>query len=147
MHSISFKTKFGWISAFEYKGKLTKITFKRQYKNKKTKILLNFKKQIEDYINKKKNRFKLNLNINGNIYQKIVWKEISKIKYGQTSSYGKIAKKLKLSPRYVGKICGENKFVLAIPCHRVVRSDGSLGGYSTKGGLKLKKKILDFEKK
>ena len=71
---------------------------------------------------------------------------LKKIKFGKTKSYGEIAKKYKLSPRHVGKICGQNRIVLAIPCHRVIRSDGSLGGFSGLGGLTLKKKLLIFER-
>ena len=48
-------------------------------------------------------------------------------------------KKNKLSPRHVGKICGQNKIVLAVPCHGVVRSDGDIGGFSSPGGITLKK--------
>ena len=54
-------------------------------------------------------------------------------------------KKLKISPRYVGKVCGQNNHILLIPCHRVVRSDGRLGGFSAPGGIKLKQKLLSFE--
>ena len=84
--------------------------------------------------------------VEGNNHQKNVWKEMSKIKYGETTTYGEIAKKLKLSPRHVGKICGQNKLLLIIPCHRVIRSDGSIGGYSGNGGIQLKKKLLEFER-
>ena len=55
------------------------------------------------------------------------------------------AKKFNVSPRYVGRVCGENRHILIVPCHRVIRSDGHLGGYSAKGGISLKKKLLDFE--
>ena len=75
-----------------------------------------------------------------------MWRELKNIKFGKTKTYGEIAKKFKLSPRHVGKICGQNKIVLAIPCHRVIRSDGSVGGFSSIGGVTLKKKLLDFEK-
>ncbi len=57
----------------------------------------------------------------------------------------KLLKNLKISPRYVGKVCGQNKHILVIPCHRVVRSDGSLAGFSARGGIKLKKKLIQFE--
>ena len=83
----------------------------------------------------------------GNKTQKKVWSELRKIKSGRTKTYGQIAKKLKISPRHVGKICGQNKLPLYIPCHRVIRSDGTLGGFSAIGGTKLKKKILMFESK
>ena len=76
-------------------------------------------------------------------------KKISiKTELGWVSAFennGKIAKKFNLSPRHVGKICSQNKIVLAIPCHRVVRSDGSMGGFSSVGGISLKQKLLDFE--
>ena len=86
-------------------------------------------------------------NKNRNLIQKKVWGELKKIKTGHTKSYGEIAKKFNISPRHVGKICSQNKLLLLIPCHRVIKSDGSLGGFSSLGGIGLKKKLLDFEKK
>ena len=84
--------------------------------------------------------------MNGNKVQIKVWNDLKKIKPGNTKSYGQIAQKYKLSPRHVGKICGRNKLVLLVPCHRVIRSDGTLDGFSSIGGIKLKKKLLEFEK-
>ena len=78
--------------------------------------------------------------------QKQIWPELYKIPYGCTKSYGEIARKLKTSPRYVGNVCGQNKHLLVIPCHRVVKSNGELGGFSGLGGIKLKKKLLMIEK-
>ena len=78
---------------------------------------------------------------------KKIWKELKKIPYGKTKSYGEIAKIVKTSPRYVGKVCGQNKHLLAIPCHRVIRTDGTMGGFSGTGGLKLKKRLLILEQK
>ena len=84
--------------------------------------------------------------MDGNKVQIKVWNDLKKIKLGNTKSYGQIARKYKLSPRHVGKICGQNKLALLVPCHRVIRSDGTLGGFSSRGGIKLKKKLLEFEK-
>ena len=56
--------------------------------------------------------------------------ELKKIKFGKTKTYGEIAKKYKLSPRHVGKICSQNKIILVVPCHRVIRSNGNIGGFS-----------------
>ena len=81
----------------------------------------------------------------GTSLQKKIWKELLKIPYGSTKSYGEIAKIIKTSPRYVGNVCGQNKHLLIVPCHRVVRSDGSLGGFSSIGGIKLKKRLLKLE--
>ena len=77
--------------------------------------------------------------------KKKIWKQLINIKYGSTKTYGDIAKILHTSPRYVGNVCGQNNHLLIIPCHRVVRSDGSLGGFSGLGGVKLKKKLLELE--
>ena len=75
-----------------------------------------------------------------------IWKELIKIPYGKTKSYGDIARKVKTSPRYVGNVCGQNKHLIVIPCHRVIRGDGSLGGFSAPDGINIKKKLLDLEK-
>ena len=145
MNSLSFKTRFGWISAFEKKGKIVSIKFGK-YKNKTiSKNLKNLKIKINGFFNKKNRTIKSNFLIEGNMIQKKVWRELTKIKIGKTKSYGEIAKKFKLSPRHVGKICGQNKIPLAIPCHRVIRSDGTMGGFSAPRGIVLKKKLLNFE--
>ena len=145
-NSITFKSKFGYILAKEHNNKIYTIKFTNKRKNNSSKILINLKKQIMKFFEKKTKRIITPYNIEGNAIQKNVWNEISKIKYGKTKTYGEIAKKFKLSPRHVGKICGQNKLLLMIPCHRVVCSNGSMGGYSGKGGIKLKKKLLEFER-
>ena len=107
-NTISFNTKFGWISISEVNNLITRIQFRKLRKiGKKTKILSKCKSSLISYLSG--------------------------------------AKKLKVSPRYVGKVCGQNKHLLAIPCHRVIRSDGNLGGFSSIGGVSLKQKLLDFE--
>ena len=144
---ISIKTKFGWISAFENRGKIFRIKFGKMKKQKNSKILNNFKKNLIQFFNKKVSSIRAPYLIEGSKIQKKVWYELKKIKLGTTRTYGEIAKKYRLSPRHVGKICGQNKLLLSIPCHRVIRSDGNLGGFSSMGGINLKKKLLDFEKK
>ena len=145
MNSLSIKTKFGWISALEQRNKIVQVKFGKHKNKFVSKNLKMFKNSTNNFLNKKIRRINSNFLIEGNNIQKKVWKELTKIKIGKTKSYGEIAKKFNLSPRYVGKICGQNKIVLAIPCHRVVRSDGSMGGFSSIGGISLKKKLLNFE--
>ena len=145
MNSLSIKTKFGWISALEQRNKIVKVKFGK-YKNRSvSKNLKRFRNNLINFLNRKNDTFESDFLIKGNAIQKKVWKELTRIKLGKTKSYGEIAKKFKLSPRHVGKICGQNKIAIAIPCHRVIRSDGSMGGFSARGGIILKKKILDFE--
>ena len=146
-NTISFSTKFGWITATEQKNKVTSIRFKKSSKQGKTSFLLNkLKNDINLFFKGETKLINLQLKIDGNMIQKRIWNELRKIKKGETKSYGEIAKKFKLSPRYVGKICGQNQHILAIPCHRVIRSDGSLAGFSAIGGKNLKRKLLEFEK-
>ena len=146
MNSLSIKTKFGWISALEQRNKIVEVKFEKHKNISVSKNLKKFRNNLINFLNRKNNTFESNFFIEGNIIQKKVWKELIRIKPGKTKSYGEIAKKFKLSPRHVGKICAQNKIAIAIPCHRVVRSDGSMGGFSARGGIILKKKILDFEK-
>ena len=123
------------------------LAYENHKKNNYSFILKKFKEKLSNFYKKKIDLINVPYEMRGNYIQKKVWKELKKIQIGKTKTYADIAKKTKLSPRYVGKICGQNKLVLLIPCHRVVKSDGSLGGFSSPGGVKLKKKLLDFEKK
>ena len=146
IRKISIRTRVGWISVFEKEGKIFKIIFGRLKNQIKSKILENFKKNLFKFFNKKTPYIRAPHRMNGNKVQIKVWNELKKIKLGNTQSYGQIAQKYKLSPRHVGKICGQNKLLLLVPCHRVIRTDGTLGGFTSSGGIKLKKKLLEFEK-
>tara|TARA_B100001093_G_scaffold519257_1_gene607402 strand:- start:1907 stop:2206 length:300 start_codon:yes stop_codon:yes gene_type:complete len=85
-----------------------------------------------------------NNTFNGTDFQKKVWKYLKSIKKGQCKTYKDVAKAINRpkSSRAVANAIAKNPFPLKIPCHRVIRSDGSLGGYSAKGGIKFKKKLL-----
>jgi methylated-DNA-[protein]-cysteine S-methyltransferase len=83
----------------------------------------------------------------GTSFQKKVWKELKKIPYGETRSYKEIAHAIghPQSARAVANACAKNPYAPTVPCHRVVRSDGNLGGYSAKGGIKKKAELLRLE--
>ena len=83
-------------------------------------------------------------NCYGTKFQLAVWKEIAKIAFGHTKTYSDIANILgkPKSARAVANACGKNPYPGSIPCHRVIRSDGSLGGYSGAGGIETKRKLL-----
>ena len=80
-------------------------------------------------------------------FQKLVWKEIEKIPYGKTKSYKDIAIQIgnPKSSRAVANACGKNPLPIIRPCHRVICSNGEIGGYSANGGVKLKKALLKIE--
>lgn len=106
-----------------------------------------YKDFIDDYFNGDsgaldKIKYK---NQRGSDFSKKVWQAMSQIPYGHTVSYADIAKKIgqPKAVRAVGGACGRNKLPLLIPCHRVVKSDGSLGNYAY--GPKIKKLLLNLE--
>ena len=142
MEIASFKTKLGWITVKKQGRNILSLSFG---KTNETNDVINIKNQINLYASGKLKNFKINYSFEGSPLQKKIWKELSKIKYGKVSTYGEIAKKVGTSPRYVGNVCGQNKLLLIIPCHRVIRSDGKLGGFSGRGGIKLKKRLLNLE--
>ena len=85
----------------------------------------------------------------GTKFQLAVWEEIAKITPGKTKTYLELANVLgkPKSARAVANACGKNPYPGPIPCHRVIRSDGSLGGYSGAGGIETKRKLLLNERK
>ena len=92
--------------------------------------------------------FSLPLRPAGTAFQRRVWNEISAIGSGQTKSYGQLAKNLKNAPRAVGQACGANPYPVVVPCHRVVASDGGLGGFARQRGgflLDTKRWLLAHE--
>jgi methylated-DNA-[protein]-cysteine S-methyltransferase len=79
--------------------------------------------------------------------QKKVWHELCRIPKGSTITYGELAKRVGKSRaiRAVANAVGKNPLAPMVPCHRVVRSDGTLGGYSAKGGIAAKRRLLRVE--
>ena len=84
------------------------------------------------------------MKLKGTEFQILVWKEIAKLPYVQTRSYKELAIAIGKpnSSRAVANACGKNPYAPEIPCHRVIRSDGHIGGYSGLGGIKRKKELL-----
>ena len=85
--------------------------------------------------------------LKGTKFQVKVWKYLKTIPKVQISTYYQVAKAIKKPKaiRAVANAIGKNPYAPKIPCHRVIRSDGSLGGYSGKGGIKTKRKLLKLE--
>jgi len=146
MNIMSFNSTIGWITISEEKNLVTSIKFGKNKNIGKNIVLIKLKKQILEFIKGKRKKFSIKLHIRGSSLQKKIWKQLINIRYGNTKTYGEIARLLRTSPRYVGNVCGQNNHLLVIPCHRVVRSDGTLGGFSGLGGIKLKQKLLNLEK-
>ena len=102
--------------------------------------------QLKKYLKRELRNFNCRLDFKGTLFQKEVWSELAKIPYGQTRSYKEIAQAIGHSKafRAVGNANGQNPLPLIIPCHRVIESNGGLGGFGH--GLKVKRQLLDLEK-
>ena len=87
------------------------------------------------------------MEIIGTNFEKLVWNEISNIPFGKTTTYKEIAIKIghPNASRAVANACGKNPYPIIIPCHRVICSNGKLGGYSGPGGLLEKRRLLKNE--
>ncbi|MBQ9179965.1 MAG: methylated-DNA--[Firmicutes bacterium] len=151
---IKYKSPIGNIIVAEEGGKLIALVFNNQkYEKehlagegteKETPILKKTRTWLDKYFaGKNPDVSKLPLNPAGTDFQKKVWKQLEKIPYGKTVTYGDIAKKIKSTPRAVGSAVGRNPISIIIPCHRVIGADGSLTGYA--GGVPKKKKLLKLE--
>ena len=103
-------------------------------------------RELKEYAAGDRKRFTVPLDLHGTAFQRKVWKALRSIPYGQTKSYGEIARQVGNSraARAVGMANHENPVAIVVPCHRVIAGDGSLGGYAS--GLRKKSTILHLEK-
>jgi methylated-DNA-[protein]-cysteine S-methyltransferase len=103
--------------------------------------------QLMEYFEGKRTQFDLQLDVEGTPFQKAVWSELLRIPYGETRTYGEIAKAIGRpgAARAVGMANHDNPIAVVIPCHRVVGRDGSLTGYA--GGVHLKAQLLSIERR
>ncbi|MEH0156370.1 methylated-DNA--[protein]-cysteine S-methyltransferase [Limibacter armeniacum] len=109
-------------------------------------ILLEAKKQLEEYFNKKRRRFDLPLDPEGTEFQRKVWKLLGEVPYGRVVTYTDIALRYgdRNAVRAIGAANGRNRIGIIIPCHRVIASDGSLSGYAA--GVWRKEWLLTHER-
>ena len=111
--------------------------------NRKNRNVVN---QLKKYMKGELQHFDCKLDFKGTPFQKRVWSALAKIPYGRTRSYREIAQEIghPNAFRAVGNANGRNSIPLIIPCHRVIESNGGLGGFGH--GVKVKEQLLDFEK-
>jgi O-6-methylguanine DNA methyltransferase len=120
----------------------------------KSKILFNYNKnkkilnQIKSYLMGDLKKFNISIDIKVNDFQKKVLNAVKGIEYGKVKSYGQIAKEIKKPRAYraVGNAISKNPIPIVIPCHRVIKSDGSIGGFGGKAKrVDIKRKLLNIE--
>jgi methylated-DNA-[protein]-cysteine S-methyltransferase len=103
-------------------------------------------RQLRAYFDGELTRFDLPLRLDGSAFQREVWHALTEIPYGETTSYGEIARRVGRpgAARAVGLANGQNPVAIIVPCHRVIGADGSLTGYG--GGLDAKRVLLQLER-
>ncbi len=147
MYGWIMKTPLGLLSLVEKEERLWAVSWRVELEatQKHTPLLQNAEAQIEAYFAKQRKTFALPLAARGTGFQNDVWAQVANVPYGQVISYQEVARRLgrPQAARAVGQAMGSNPFTLIIPCHRIVRSDGALGGYAY--GLERKRALLTLE--
>lgn len=144
---LSLHTPVGDISITEEEGFLVSVDWGWGRDQASTPLLKEAARQLNAYFDRTLKDFDLTLKPIGTKFQKSVWKEMLKIPYGHTLTYGDIASRLKSAPRAVGGACGRNNLPILIPCHRVLGANDALVGYTADGGLATKTTLLILEGK
>jgi len=143
-----YNSPIGLLEIQSAEGELLSLHFKdnKRYEENQEALLLETKKQLEQYFKGKRKDFKLPLRIEGTEFQKMVWKQLLEIPYGSTFSYKDVAEAISNDKAYraVGNANNRNSIPLIIPCHRVTASNGKIGGYGA--GVWRKKWLLEHEK-
>ena len=142
----NLKTELGYFTLKSINKKITCFypSYDRREKIDNNHLHINFLKTLNNYFLKESFSFRYQLKLIGTEFEKKVWHEISKIKYGQTVTYNDIAKKVNSSPRAIGNACSKNKCLFLIPCHRIICANGITGGYVL--GENIKEYLIKLEK-
>ena len=145
-----YQTPIGRIFIAEKNNKITNLYFKKpanisDFLFFESKTLKSAEKQLNLYLNKKIKFFNLEFDPQVSVYAKTVLNQLKKIPYGTTISYLQLAENISkpTHTRAVATVNSRNPIPIFIPCHRVIRKNGDIGGYS--GGIKIKKYLLDLE--
>lgn len=143
--SIVVPSPLGPLTVFAVAGEIVSLDWGKGMETEDTpQVLKDAAVQLAEYFAGKRRDFTLPLNPEGSAFQKKVWDAMRAIPYGQTRTYGEVARELRTAAQAVGGACGANHIPIIIPCHRILGT-GSLGGYSGMGALDTKRELLRLE--
>lgn len=147
MEKSYYKSPIGILEIICENGELVslKLVDYCEKSNIKTDFIKDIKNQLGEYFFGKRTTFDIKINPTGTDFQKMVWKELQNIPYGETKSYSEVAAATgnKNAQRAVGNACNKNPIMIIIPCHRVVSKNNNIGGYAY--GRSIKQKLLNIE--
>ena len=145
MHFV-FESPVGNLLLTEEDEKISSLVWtKKTASTPKSSTLRKTKRWLTSYFCKNFIPINFSLSLEGTKLQKNTWKSIYNIPFSLTTTYGQLAKIIGTSPRAIGRICGSNPIPIIIPCHRVLSSNGTMGGYSGGKGITTKQKLLKLE--
>ncbi len=144
MASASLHTPLGSICVTEEDGAITALDWHNSLKQDDSPLLRLALEQLRAYFAGDLQQFDLPVRVRGTDFQRSVCDVIAAIPYGETRSYGDLAKDLKVPAQAIGTGCGGNPIPIIIPCHRVLGTSG-LGGFSGRGGVETKVWLLRHE--
>ncbi|MCW1950267.1 MAG: methylated-DNA--[protein]-cysteine S-methyltransferase [Octadecabacter sp.] len=143
MPNLTIPTQFGPLTLCEEDGAIVRVEWEGDGRDE-TPLLIEAAAQLRAYDDGTLEKFDLPLRVAGSDFQRAVCDQMSAIPFGQTVTYGDIAKALGQSAQAVGSACGGNPIPVIIPCHRVMGAKG-LTGFSGKGGVETKVALLRHE--
>ena len=144
MPHFSFFSPIGELTIIEEDDALVALEWGRAPGGTETKLLKEAKRQLDAYFARQFKKFDLPMVMKGSDFQRAVWDRMNRIPYGETVTYGMVARELDSGPRAVGMACGTNPIPIIVPCHRILGASG-LGGYSGGTGLDTKRTLLRLE--
>ncbi len=157
-----YKTKIGELIIGSYDEKLCLLDFRYRrmrttvdnrikkmlnadFIEREDEVIIETKKQVDEYLEGKRQEFDIPILLLGTDFQQQVWNELLKVGYGETATYLDIAKRIDnpKAVRAAASANGANAIAIIVPCHRIIESNGELGGYG--GGVSVKKRLLNLE--
>lgn len=145
MAQVSLDTLFGRLCIREEDGAIVRVTWGRAARSDPTDLLQRACAQLRAYEAGELESFDLPLDIRGSTLVRAVCGEMSRIPFGETRTYGEVARRVGASAQMVGQACGRNPVPVIVPCHRVMGADGRLTGYSGGAGIETKVALLRHE--
>lgn len=145
MQELSVHSPLGPLTVAERDGAIVALGWGWSRNSEETDLLCLARAQLGEYFDGTRSEFNLPLEPSGTPFQRSVWSRLRDIPYGGTESYGSVARSIGTAPRAIGGACARNPIPILIPCHRVLGSNGAMGGYSGAEGIDSKHYLLRLE--
>ncbi len=145
MAYLNLDSPFGPLCLTAQDGAITQLNWRHKQTESTDPVLLQARDALIEYFDGKRRAFTLPMKVDASDFQIAVCDAMRAIPFGETRTYGDIAKDLGVTAQAVGQACGANPIPILIPCHRVMGANGKLTGFSGAGGVETKVALLRHE--